>query len=235
MVACGTATNVDSETEEPQTKWPFFEDMLKAHGELGSYSFTFRGDYYAFEHHSNGGYTYKKQIENDTLTRLDVLTNDGFSRTENGVEIKLTELEQNKYSESVNSVIYFACLPLKLNDSAVNMEHKGEVNIKGSFYDVLEVSFTQDGGGTDFEDVFYYWINQESHLVDYLAYQYNVNGGGVRFREAFNSRMIGEMRFQDYINYGAPIGTALSQLPVLFEQGELDTLSFIVSEDVRPL
>jgi hypothetical protein len=55
---------------------------------------------------------------------------------------------------------------------------------KDKQYDVVGVTFGQDGGGKDFDDEFHYWINKQTHKVDYLAYSYRTNDGGVRFRTA---------------------------------------------------
>jgi hypothetical protein len=41
---------------------------------------------------------------------------------------------------------------------------------KDKQYDVVGVTFGQDGGGKDFDDEFHYWINKQTHKVDYLAY-----------------------------------------------------------------
>lgn len=208
--------------------------MRAAHGELGNYQFDFRAHRYTFRFNEDG-YEYTRLALTDSVKQLDVLTNNGLRRYVNDQEIALSSDDQNKYAESINSVIYFVCLPLKVFDPAVVVEMKNPTKIKGAGYDVVRVSFKQEGGGTDFQDVFYYWINQSTHQMDYLAYQYAVNGGGVRFRSAFNSRMVGNMRFQDYVNYAAPVGTPLDSLPILFESNQLTELSLIETTHVHEL
>jgi len=160
------------------------------------------------------------------------LENGNLTRKENGVKIELTEKQKNRYSGGLNSVIYFATLPYKLQDIAVNKSYQGTTTIKGKTYEVLEIRFEQEGGGRDHDDVFHYWINQENHIIDYLAYNYQVSGGGVRFRSAYNSRKKGGIIFQDYVNYKAEVGTPLSDLPKLFEQGKLKELSRIETENI---
>ena len=123
-------------------------------------------------------------------------------------------------------------LPQKLNDPAVQKQLMESTEIAGKGYDVMKVTFAEDGGGKDFQDVFYYWFNQQTHELDYLAYSYEVNGGGVRFRQAINARHVDGMLFQDYINYKAAPGTDLDYLPSLFEQGELVELSRIEVTDI---
>ncbi len=214
------------------------EEVVKAHGgELygkAHYGFTFRKKEYAFKNTGNRYHYTMRSIKNqDTIQ--DVLDNGTLTRTINGVTTELSEKDISKYSQALNSVIYFATLPYKLQDKAVRKVYKGETRIKGQNYEVLRVSFDQEGGGKDFDDVFMYWINSETKTIDYLAYSYSTNDGGVRFRSAFNPRTVKGIRFQDYINYEAPIGTSLKDLPSLFEKGKLKELSRIITEDVRIL
>ena len=122
-----------------------------------------------------------------------------------------------------------------MQDKAVKKSYQGTTTIKGKTYEILEIRFEQEGGGRDHDDVFHYWINQESNVIDYLAYNYQVNGGGVRLRSAYNSRNIGGIIFQDYVNYKADIGTPLGDLPKLLEQGKLKELSRIETENVVQL
>lgn len=205
--------------------------VLEAHGDLINFQFDFRGDLFEVTHHSSG-FSYTKTIHNDSLTLCYTLTHDGLTCEENGTFIVLSDEEQHKISESINSVVYFVCLPQKLFDPSVILQRQPSIEIKNQLYHVLKVRFNEDGGGKDFQDIFYYWINASTNRVDYFAYQYNVNEGGVRFRQAFNSRFIGGMCFQDYVNYSAPIGTSLDNLPALFEQGKLEQLSLILTEAV---
>lgn len=211
---------------------------IEAHGgkryDSAHYQFMFRHKIYQFKN-SADGYRYTLTQIKDGATIVDVLTNNQLSRTIDGKSITLSNKQASGYGESVNSVIYFATLPHKLQDPAVNSSYKGEIKIKNQNYDILEITFNKIGGGKDHDDVFHYWINQETQLIDYLAYNYQVNGGGVRFRSAYNSRNIGGIVFQDYENYKAPVGTPLAELPVLFEQGALKKLSLIETEDVKVL
>ena len=208
---------------------------INAHGgeryDRAHYAFVFRGKTYTFQ---NDGPRYR-YTRTDTLGFVDVLTNDGLVRTRHGSQIKLTDKQRKGYTESVNSVIYFATLPHKLKDSAVRATLAGTTTIKGQPYRELDVYFVEAGGGTDFEDHFRYWIHAERYTVDYLAYDYQVNGGGVRFRSAYNAREVAGIRFQDYVNYKAPVGTPLGTLPALYEQSKLTELSRIETEGVIKL
>jgi hypothetical protein len=132
----------------------------------------------------------------------------------------------------LNSVIYFATLPYKLQDASVHKNFIEETTIKEKQYAIVGVTFGQAGGGKDFDDEFHYWINKETHKIDYLAYNYRTHDDGVRFRAAFNTRVIDGLTFQDYINYEAPWGTALKDSPKLDEQGRLKELSQILTENV---
>lgn len=208
------------------------ENVYASHGTLGDYAFTFRENEYSFAF-SDSGYTYTKTVQNDSLLIEDVLTNEGFTRHLNGDLQSLSQEDSDKHAESLNSVIYFTCLPLKLNDPAVNKTLKGETTIGEQSYHVMEVTFDEIGGGKDHEDIFYYWFNSTTSQMDYMAYSYQVNGGGVRFRSAYNSRNVDGMRFQDYVNYGAPAQTPLENLPVMYDNHELEELSVIEVENVR--
>jgi hypothetical protein len=133
----------------------------------------------------------------------------------------LSEKDMKSAKGAINSVVYFAMLPFKLNDKAVNKT-----------YDVIGVTFKKEGGGDDYDDVFHYWINTTTNKIDYLAYKYHVNGGGVRFRRAYNVRNIDGIIFQDYVNYKAKKDVVLRDLPTLFEDGKLKELSKIKTEHI---
>jgi hypothetical protein len=138
-----------------------------------------------------------------------------------------------KYSNSINSVHYFAYLPFGLNDAAVNKRLLGEIEINGNMYYKLEVTFDQEGGGKDYEDVYIYWINKKTLKPDYLAYEFHVDGGGVRFREAYNERYINGIRFVDYRNYEPLDQVSVRETDSLFTAGKLLLLSHIELGDIE--
>ena len=197
-------------------------------------AFDFRKKAYTFKN-KDSEFEYTVRKEEKGKTYFDVLNNQGFTRQIDGVTQTLSEADATKYGNSLNSVIYFAQLPYKLDDPAVRQKEKGTVIIKGKNYRVIEISFTEDGGGTDHDDIFHYWVNQENDIIDYLAYSYHVNGGGVRFRSAYNQRRVGGILFQDYVNYKAQKNTPLVDLPALFEEGKLKELSKIELENIRTI
>ncbi len=211
---------------------------IAAHGgelyNTAHYAFMFRDKSYTF-HNRGRSYTYTVTSQKDGEEIRDVLENGTLSRTINGTKTELSPKDVVKYTEALNSVVYFATLPQKLNDTAVKKSYEGQTTIKQKGYEVLSVTFDQKGGGTDHDDRFMYWIHTDTNTVDYLAYSYETNDGGVRFRSAYNSRTVGGIRFQDYINYEAPIGTPLSELPELYEAGKLKELSRIRTEDVTAI
>jgi len=208
---------------------------IEAHGGdlyiTADYSFVFRDKKYRFKN-DGSKYEYSSEGQKGDSLIKDVMINSNFKRSINGLNQTLTTEDAAKYGESLNSVIYFATLPYKLQDASVHKTYIEQTTIKGKKYDVIEVTFGQDGGGKDFDDEYMYWINKDTHKVDYLAYNYQVNGGGVRFRAAFNSRVVAGVTFQDYINYEAPVKTPLKDLPPLYERGELKEASKILTENV---
>jgi len=211
---------------------------IAAHGgelyDTAHYGFTFRGKKYSF-YNKAGSYTYKVTGQKDGEEIRDVLENGTLTRTINGKETELSSKDVVKYTEALNSVVYFATLPHKLNDAAVKKSYEGRTTIKDQDYEALSVTFDQEGGGTDHDDKFMYWINIDTNTIDYLAYNYETNDGGVRFRSAYNPRTVGGIRFQDYINYEAPISTPLRELPGLYGAGKLKELSRIKTEDVTAI
>jgi len=198
--------------------------------------FDFRGRHYTSTR-SEGDFVYER-IFNDTVSDepvvvTDMLDNDGFKRMIGSVEMDLRDDFKQRYSMSVNSVLYFVQLPFGLNDPAVLKTYLGEVDIKGQPYHKIQVNFRKDGGGVDFEDVFIYWFHKENKTMDYLAYSYLTEGGGLRFREAYNQRNINGIQFADYINYKADHNKyILAETDSLFTEGQLEELSRIDSEDI---
>jgi hypothetical protein len=194
--------------------------------------FTFRDKCYV-SNRNGGSYIYERISVDLSGVTEDVLTNDGFQRKKNNILIAVPDSMVTKYSNSINSVIYFAQLPFGLNAAAVKKELLGEAEIKGEAYYKIRVSFVEEGGGTDFEDIFVYWVHKEFFSVDYLAYQYEVDGGGIRFREAYNPRTVNGIRFVDYNNYKPEnLDISLTDLDTLFESGALKLLSKIETESV---
>ena len=210
---------------------------IEAHGgklyEKSRVSFDFRDRHYRILK-TPSRFEYSREFTDSTGLVLDILNNDGFVRTVNGKEVSVTEERKQAYSNSLNSVAYFAFLPYGLNDPAARKQWKGETELEGSSYDVIEVTFDEEGGGEDFEDEFLYWFNQENGRMDYLAYTYHTEGGGVRFRKAFNSRLVDGIRVQDYENYmPADKATPLEEMEALYKSGQLELLSEILLENVE--
>lgn len=176
-----------------------------------------------------------ERLVKDSLGNVthDMVSNDGLMRMKNDKPESVADSLVSRISDGVNSVHYFANLPYSLDGDAVNKELIGKVEINEQPYYKVKVWFNEQGGGTDFQDVFMYWVHQEKFTVDYLAYSYDVNGGGIRFREAYNERIVNGIRFVDYNNYkpeskDVPIET----LDDLFTKGKLKLLSKIETEDV---
>lgn len=194
--------------------------------------FTFRDKKYRSQR-EEGVYALERiQYLKDDQIR-DVVSNSGLKRFINGCERKVEDSLVAKISDGVNSVHYFAMLPYGLNATAVNKKLVGESKIGKNVYYKVEVTFDQDGGGTDYEDEFMYWINKNNYTVDYLAYKYAVNGGGIRFRKAINPRVVNGLRFVDYINYKTDsLETPLEQLDKMFESDALKEVSKILLENI---
>ncbi len=194
-------------------------------------SFTFRDIRYEMNN-TKDRKILKRIIKKDSTEILDILKHNGFERFINGKLVNVADSMAIKYSNSINSVHYFAYLPYGLNDPAVNKKLLGETQIGGNQYYKVEVTFDEEDGGEDFEDVYIYWFNKETFKPDYLAYQFNTNGGGSRFREAFNEQIINGIRFVDYNNYKATDNISVYKLEALFKSKKLELLSTIRLEDI---
>lgn len=201
--------------------------------EVATIKFTFRDVKYS-SHRQQGTFELTRTITDSLGETRDVLTNSNFERFANGTKLTLADSTVSKYSNSLNSVLYFVQLPYGLNAPAVNKELVGEAEIDGKKYYEVEVTFAQEGGGTDHEDVYMYWINQSEFTVDYFAYKFFTGKGGIRFRKAYNPRIVKGLRFVDYENYQVEPweNVSLTTVDELFEDGKLELLSEIKTEDV---
>ncbi len=195
--------------------------------------FTFRDTDYT-SHRKNGEFELTRSFTDSLGEVKDVLDNSGFNRFRNSEKVILADSTANKYSNSVNSVHYFVQLPFGLNDEAVQKELVGETEIKGKKYYAIQVTFDQEGGGEDHDDVYMYWINKENFTIDYFAYKFYTDKGGIRFREAYNPRTVGGIRFVDYKNYKIEPWESvdLKDLGELFNNGKLELLSDIKTENI---
>ncbi|TDQ31608.1 DUF6503 family protein [Zeaxanthinibacter enoshimensis] len=196
-------------------------------------SFHFRDKNYVLEK-QDGRRIMKRILVTDSAVIVDAITPRGLVREINDSVVALPDSLKNTYTESINSVHYFAYLPHGLNDKAVNKELIGDIRIADKDYYKIKVTFDQEGGGKDFEDTYVYWINKETFEPDYLAYEYHVNGGGMRFREAYNPRRVGGIRFVDYNNYKPETGTSpeLRKLDSLYMNDKLELLSKIEISEI---
>ena len=222
-----------SKTESEFTAQQIIDKSIKASGAdkvaQTKISFTFRDKAYTATR-NNGKFELTRSFDNIK----DVLSNDGFNRSINGKEIVLTDSIANNYKNSVNSVHYFSVLPFGLNDAAVKKKKLPSVEIKGRQYFKVEVRFSEEGGGEDFDDVFIYWINQESFLIDYLAYEFHTNGGGFRFREVTSEEIIEGIRFVNYTNYKPNKQIIdVKVIDSLFIEGTLSKVSTINLENIE--
>jgi hypothetical protein len=180
----------------------------------------------------NGGqYKYERFFTDSTGNVHDVLSNEGFKRILDGRELKLDQKDSDKYRQSLNAVIYFLYLPLKLNDASVIKKYLGESQIKDKRYHKIEISFENSKEAGDHSDVFYYWFDTEDYSMDHFAY----SSGGNRFREVLRSQEAGGVIFHDYVNYQMPLDdsiTTVDKYDSLYEAGRLRVLSQIELKDI---
>lgn len=208
---------------------------IEAHGGERYQQVRIEADFRQFHLHleqQGGRFRYERSHRDSTgAVLVEILSNDGVTRSVNGQPQSLDSAQRNKWSNAVNAVAYFLLLPHKLADPAVIPEYLGETTVEGRLYDKIRVTFRQEGGGQDFEDTFFYWFNRQTHTMDYLAYR----EGGPRFRKAINLQTVGGIRFQDYLNYAGDEAdtTSVGDYDRKFERGELKLLSRIEQKNVR--
>ena len=201
--------------------------------ENATINFDFRNKHYKATR-NKGQYQLERTFKDSTDIITDILSNGGFQRFINNKPFEVSDDKEVSYSASVNSVHYFSVLPFGLDNSSVKRAYLGQTEVKEKDYYKIKITFNEDGGGEDFEDVFIYWINTETFKVDYLAYSYEENSGiGLRFREAYNERVINGIRFVDYNNYKPKDeGLVLEILDLKFKNDELELLSKIELDNV---
>ncbi|WP_407936186.1 DUF6503 family protein [Aquiflexum sp.] len=227
--------NISCESKSEVQK--IVDQSIAAHGghlfEEAIISFTFRNRDYQISK-SPSRFEYVREFSDSLGLVKDVLNNDGFQRTIYGEAVKLTEERTGAYSRSVNSVAYFAFLPYGLNDPAVFKTYLGEDQIDGKTYHLVKVTFSEEGGGEDFDDVFLYWFDKETYLIDYLAYSYHTDGGGVRFRKAIHQHKVNGLILLDYENYmPEEKNTPVKEMANLYKEGKLELLSKILLENIK--
>lgn len=223
--------------QQSLTAQDIVDRCIKVHGgkkyEKSHFIYDFRDKRYTYTY-DKGKFEFTRSFSDTSgIDIKDIMTNEKFERLENGKTVSLDEKKSTSYANALNSVNYFAFLPFRLNDPAVNKKLLGEIDILGSSYYKIEITFDQQGGGDDYDDIHIYWINKESFTMDYMAYSFEVNGGGVRFRKAYNVRHVGGVRFQDYVNYKHHKNTPVTQMDILFEQGKLEELSRIELKEIK--
>ncbi len=195
--------------------------------------FDFRDRHYTTRRDGDN-FSHERVFQDSTDTIHDFLNNKGFYREINNQKVDVPDSMAVKYARSVNATIYFALLPYGLNDEAVQKKFMGNTTIDDQPYFIVEVSFKEEGGGEDFNDVFLYWIHEENYTMDYLAYLYYTDGGGLRFRNFYNRRSVNDILFQDYINYKPKNDAAtITELEDLYKKGELEEFSRIELKDIK--
>jgi hypothetical protein len=194
--------------------------------------FNFRERLYRAQR-EGGKFSYERIFKDGDKNVHDFLTNEGFSRIVNDTAVEVADTMKVKYRASVNSVIYFALLPYALNDPSVHKKFLGETTLEGNAYYKVQINFSAQGGGEDYEDTFIYWFSKKDFTIGYLAYSYN-EGKGVdyRFRKAYNPRKVNGILFFDYVNYMPKGNTKIDLLEAQFKNNELEELSKIELTDI---
>ena len=231
----------------PPSAGAVVDSALAAHGtsilDRAVVTFTFRNDRYRIR--QNDGRFHYRRTYTDSLDRTvrEGFTNDGVYRVVNGDTVSLSGDETGSVRSTVNSVSYFALLPHSLGDPAVQPHYSGRDTLDGVPYHRIRVTFQQQGGGQDWQDVFMYWFRTDTYAMDYLSYAFglapNDTATGTRFREAYNVRRVNGVRVADYMNYTSDtLATDRMHLySNLWRQDALELVSRVEidSVEIRPL
>lgn len=194
-------------------------------------SFDLRGERFVLTRMD--GWFRQERIYREGEARVrDVMTNESTVREVGGVPVPLTPEERAAAETALNSVVYFAFLPLRLQDSATRPRYAGKETLDGEPYHRVEVTFAPEGGGRDWEDRYVYWFHREEGTLDYLAYRFHVGAGGTRFRRAMNRRTVAGIVIQDYENLVDRSLEDIAEYGRAFEEGRTERLSEIVLENV---
>ena len=198
-----------------------------------SIEFDFRERHYVAIR-EGGKFSYERVFKDSAKTIHDYVSNEGFRREIDGVVTEVADSMKVKYTSSTNSVIYFALLPYGLNDAAVLKKFLGETILDGKTYYKIEITFRQDGGGEDFQDLFNYWISKDDFSIGFLSYSFSESDEiSSRLRKAYNPRRIGNILFLDYINYKPKNNKVrFDQLEELYEKDVLEELSKIELQNI---
>ena len=197
-------------------------------------TFDFRDQtlsYYA----DKGNYRYTR-VFTDKAGQIvtDTLTNHDFIRYTDGKRLDLSDERKSTLQGGVNSIIYFAFLPFKLNDPSAINEYVSRVAIQGKTYEKIKVSFHNEQGNAAHNDVYYYYFDPEDLSLDYFAYKFQEDGGGIRFRSGYNERSVDGLTIRDYINYMAdPDSVEFSTIEKFYNQDQLQELSRIELRNVE--
>lgn len=229
-----------SNTPDPNDPQYIVDQAIAVHGgdvlDKVKLEFDYRGKHFIATR-NDGLFIYERIYTDSTGNIREVLTNDDVFREVNGERVEITEKKRYSIQEINNSVVYFGFLPYFLNDPAVKKKYLGATTINGAPYQEIEITFSAENGGPDYEDRFVFWFHTENHTMDFLAYDFLINDGGTRFREAFNIRTIEGVRIADFKNYKSEVipkpGAPIEDYEDLIGNEALVLLSEINLENVK--
>lgn len=231
LFSCASPSGKNGETADTRSRSErIIDSAVVFHGgekySTSRIEFGFRKKLYEVKP-STHGLIYSQRYTDSLGVHREKLDPTGFTAILNNQVLSLSAKDSLARASSLNSVVYFALLPFFLKDAAVHSEYLGKEQIGTTDYYKIRVSFSEEGGGQDFDDEYLYWFDTVDYSMDYLAYSFRENDGGTRFRVAHNIRRVNGIQFQDYTNYAGPGPDSLETISQLFNSGSLKVLSEI--------
>ena len=155
---------------------------------------------------------------------------DILQRFENGVEVELDEAGRQRVSNDVAARVWFAFLPLRLNDGNTYKEDQGLESWGGRQLHRVKVTF-EAGTSNRSQDAYAFWFDPETSRMEQFAYSFD---GGLRFRPVENFRRVEGVLFYDQPNYAIDgEGLSVDQITPEFVDSEMELLSTVYIKEIE--
>jgi hypothetical protein len=155
---------------------------------------------------------------------------DILERYENGEAVELDEEGRAAVSNAVAARVWFAFLPLRLNDGNTYKEDQGLETWNGRQLHRVKVTF-EAGTSNRSQDAYAFWFDPETARLEQFAYSFD---GGLRFRPLENYRQVGGVMFYDQPNFAIDgPGLSVDLITPEYVENEMELLSTVYLKDIE--